>query len=134
MPWYKNTLFVITADHTSSNIQFPEYRTRWGFYSIPIFFFKPDNSLAGVEGELAQQTDIMPSVLGYLHSSTQYLLVFDGARTLGLYDFKNDELLLKNLMDAHPDRVASMETTMKAVIQQYNNRMIEDRLTVMGGR
>ena len=24
MPWYKNTLFVITADHTSSNIQFPE--------------------------------------------------------------------------------------------------------------
>ena len=39
MPWYKNTLFVITADHTSSNILLPEYRTGWGFYSVPIIFF-----------------------------------------------------------------------------------------------
>lgn len=161
MPWYKNTLFVITADHTSSNIQFAEYRTRWGFYSIPILFFKPDNSLAGIEHDIAQQTDIMPSVLGYVHYKEpyvafgrnlfdkasrpvafnykdntyqlfedDYLLVFDGARTLGLYDFKKDELLSDNLMDAHPDRVKNMEDTMKAVIQQYNNRMIEDRLTV----
>lgn len=163
MPWYKNTLFVITADHTSSNIQFTEYRTRWGFYSIPMLFFKPDNSLTGMETDVAQQTDIMPSVLGYVHYTEpylafgrnlfdkasqplafnykdntyqlfedDYLLVFDGTRTLGLYDFKKDELLLENLMNAHPDRVKGMETTMKAVIQQYNNRMIEDRLTVGG--
>lgn len=161
MPWYENTLFVITADHTSSNILFPEYRTRWGFYSVPLLFFKPDNSLASKELEIAQQTDIMPSVLGYVHYDKPYIafgrdifrenteaiafnykdntyqlfeddfiLVFDGTRTLGLYDFKKDQLLLNNLMDKVPERVQQMERTIKAVIQQYNNRMIDDRLTV----
>ena len=161
MPWYSNTLFVITADHTSSNILFPEYRTGWGFYSIPLLFFKPDNSLAARETDIAQQTDIMPSVLGYLHYGKPYVafgrdifresstplafnykdntyqlfqddfqLVFDGTRALGLYNSKNDKLQEENLVDRLPDRVLKMENTMKAVIQQYNNRMIEDRLTV----
>jgi phosphoglycerol transferase MdoB-like AlkP superfamily enzyme len=161
MPWYKNTLFVITADHTSSNILFPEYRTGWGFYSVPLLFFKPDNSLTATERDIAQQTDILPGVLGYLHYNKPYvafgrdvfresstplafnykdniyqlfdddlLLVFDGSRTLGLYDFKKDKLQQENLMDELPDRVQQMERTIKAVVQQYNNRMIEDRLTI----
>lgn len=160
MPWYANTLFVITADHTSSNIQFPEYRTGWGFFSVPLIFFKPDNSLSGVEKQIAQQTDIMPSVLGYLHYPKPYLafgrdlfredspavafnykdntyqlfeddyhLVFDGTRSIGLYNFRTDKLMQHNLMDQLPDRTRAMENKMKAVIQQYNNRMIEDRLT-----
>lgn len=161
MPWYENTLFVITADHTSSNIQYPEYRTGWGFYAIPLIFFKPDNSLSGMEDEIAQQTDIMPTVLGYLHNKSpfvsfgrdvfrndreplafnykdnayqifedDYLLVFDGTRSIGLFNFKTDRLMQQNLIDELPDRVAAMENRIKAVIQQYNNRMIEDRLTV----
>lgn len=161
MPWYENTLFVITADHTSSNILFPEYRTGWGFYSIPIIFFKPDNSLAGTETEITQQVDIMPSVLGYLHYKKPYLafgrdifreqatpqafnykdnayqllmdehlLVFDGRRTLGLYNFQKDQLMQENLLGKLPETVDRMENQIKAVIQQYNNRMIEDRLTV----
>lgn len=161
MPWYKNTLFVITADHTSSNIQFDEYRTGWGFYSIPVIFFRPDNSLGLREAEIVQQTDIMPSVLGYLHYKKpyvafgrdifredthpvafnykdntyqifqdDYMLVFDGARTIGLYNFKKDPLIQRNLITEIPDTVAKMERKIKAVIQQYNNRMVEDRLTV----
>ncbi len=161
MPWYKNTLFVITSDHTSSNIQFPEYRTGWGFFSIPIIFFKPDNSLAGRETQIAQQTDIMPSVLGYLHYNKPYvafgrdlfredsrpvafnykdntyqifdgdfMLVFDGSRSLALYNFRQDKLMQKNLINESSERVILMENKIKAVIQQYNNRMIEDRLTI----
>lgn len=164
MPWYKNTLFVITADHTSSNIFYPEYRTGWGFYAIPLIMFKPDNSLAGSEAEIVQQTDIMPSVLGYLHFGDPYvafgrdifrevstplafnykdntyqlfkdgfILVFDGSRTIGLYDFVSDKHMQKNLIDTFPETVVEMENTIKAVIQQYNNRMIEDRLTVGEG-
>ncbi|MFZ6012027.1 MAG: LTA synthase family protein [Bacteroidota bacterium] len=160
MPWYDNTLFVITADHTSSNIQFPENKTAWGFYSIPIIFFKPDHSLLGREQEIAQQIDIMPSVLGYLHYDKpfiafgrnlfregdtpfafnfkdnvyqlfidDYLLMFDGARAVGLYNFKTDKMIEHNLLREKPDVVAAMEIKIKAIIQQYNNRMIEDRLT-----
>jgi phosphoglycerol transferase MdoB-like AlkP superfamily enzyme len=161
MPWYKNTLFVITADHTSSNIQYPEYRTAWGFYAIPLIFFKPDNSLAGMEAEIVQQTDIMPSVLGYLHYKKPYVgfgrdifddaskplafnykdntyqlfeddhvLTFDGTRSVGLYNFETDPLMQENLLEKNPETVTRMETRIMAVIQQYNNRMIEDRLTI----
>jgi phosphoglycerol transferase MdoB-like AlkP superfamily enzyme len=164
MPWYQNTLFVITADHTSSNIGYPEFRTGWGFYSIPIIFFKPDNSLADMHHEIAQQTDIMPSVLGYLHYNKpyvafgrdifreqsvpiafnymdnayqffedDYMLVFDGTRTIGLYNFHEDELLRENLAEQMPGVVVAMERKIKGVIQQYNNRMIEDRLVVDTG-
>lgn len=161
MPWYNNTLFVITADHTSSNIQFPEFRTAWGFYSIPVIFFTPDHSLTGRVQEIIQQTDIMPTVLGHLNFEKPYvafgrdafkdktepfafnykdntyqffqkdfLLVFDGSKSLGLYNFKTDKLIEHNLIDQHPEIVKQMELKLKALIQQYNNRMVEDRLTV----
>jgi phosphoglycerol transferase MdoB-like AlkP superfamily enzyme len=160
-PWYNNTLFVITADHTSSNIQFPEHMTAWGFFSVPIIYFKPDHSLKGRSLEITQQIDIMPSVLGYLQYEKPYIgfgrdvfrektkpfafnykdntyqlfeddyvLIFDGTTSLGLYNFKTDKLIEHNLVDQYPDIVSAMEKKLKALIQQYNNRMIEDRLTV----
>jgi phosphoglycerol transferase MdoB-like AlkP superfamily enzyme len=160
MPWYNNTLFVITADHVSSNIIFPESHTTWGLYSVPILFFKPDNSLRSMESGVAQQIDIMPSVLGYLHYDKpyvafgrnvfddkvepfafnyrdnvynlykdDYLLMFDGKRTINLYNFKQDKMLKKDLKAEQPDRVKKLEKYIKAIIQQYNNRMVEDRLT-----
>lgn len=160
MPWYKNTLFVITADHVSSNIVFPESHTTWGLFSVPIIFFKPDNSLAQRSPAIAQQIDIMPSVLGYLKydkpyvgfghnifDSTavsfafnyrddvynlyedEYLLMFDGKRTISLYNFVNDKMLQQDLKKTNRDIVSRMESKIKAIIQQYNNRMVEDKLT-----
>ena len=73
MPWYDHTLFVITADHTSSEILFDETRTAAGLYSIPIVFFRGDNSLRGMSDKIAQQIDIMPTVLSYLHFDEPYL-------------------------------------------------------------
>jgi phosphoglycerol transferase MdoB-like AlkP superfamily enzyme len=68
MPWYKNTLFVITADHATF-AHYPEYKTSVGNFSIPILFYAPgDSSINGVDSTtLVQQIDIMPSVLGYLN-------------------------------------------------------------------
>ncbi|HNC30583.1 MAG TPA: LTA synthase family protein, partial [Cyclobacteriaceae bacterium] len=161
MPWYKNTLFVITADHVSSNIVFPESHTTWGLFSIPVIFFKPDNSLAERSASIAQQIDIMPSVLGQLKydkpyvafghdvfdsTSTsfafnyrddiynlyegEYLLMFDGKRTISLYNFVKDRMLQQDIKKPDKDVAARMEQKIKAIIQQYNNRMVEDKLTV----
>jgi phosphoglycerol transferase MdoB-like AlkP superfamily enzyme len=161
MPWYDNTLFVITADHTSSEIQFDETRTAWGFYSIPVLYFKPDNSLARMDTSITQQADIMPSVLGYLKYNEPFvaygrnvfsdfgepcafqykdnayqliqgdhLLLFDGRRSVALYAFKTDKLLQKNVLMKHPAIAVEMEKKIKGVIQQYNNRLIEDRMTI----
>jgi phosphoglycerol transferase MdoB-like AlkP superfamily enzyme len=72
-PWYENTLFVITADHTNMQHR-PESLTSAGVFRIPILFFAPDNSLAEHRTEgVAQQIDIMPTVLGYLGYTHPYI-------------------------------------------------------------
>lgn len=160
MPWYENTVFVITADHTSSEIEFPETRTASGFFSVPIIFFSPQHDLRGNQDRIAQQIDIMPTVLGYLGYDKpfvafggnllsdrepmafnfkdnnfqlfrgDYLLQFDGTRNTGLYRFRTDKLQEKNLVNDLPEVAAEMERVIKAVVQQYSNRIIEDRMVI----
>jgi phosphoglycerol transferase MdoB-like AlkP superfamily enzyme len=159
MPWFENTLFVFTGDHTSQS-NYVEYKTNLGAFRVPVIFYKPDGSLRGVEDNLAQQIDIMPSVLGYLnydkpflafgrnlfdpHSEPfavsftsgtyqlvmgDYLYLFNGLAGTGLYNFRKDTLLSKNIKGQFPDIEGPMDLKVKAFIQQYNNRMIENRLT-----
>ena len=165
MPWYHNTLFVITADHASAEIQVPRYNSAWGYFSIPIFFFRPGENGGGLRPEIVQQIDIMPSVLGYLHYDRpyvafgrdifhdrvrpfafnylnntyqlfqdNYLFQFDGEHAASLYDFKHDVFLKENLLRRLPDTVRQRETLLKAFIQQYNNRMVDNDLTPEGSQ
>ncbi len=65
-PWYKNTLFVITSDHTNLS-DHAYYQTDLGGFCSPIIFFDPSGELKpGMRNAIAQQIDIMPTVLGYL--------------------------------------------------------------------
>ncbi len=67
MPWYNNTLFVLTADHTGIS-EDPFFTNEVGLSSIPIAFFAPaDTALKGVYAQSFSQIDILPSVLDYLH-------------------------------------------------------------------
>lgn len=64
--WYENTLFVITADHTSLSDHI-EYQTRLGSLRIPIIFYHPkDSSITGTRTQIMQQVDIMPTILARL--------------------------------------------------------------------
>ena len=71
--WYKNTLFVITADHTTI-ITNPEYLNSRGIYEIPIMFYHPTDSHLQkvVINKTMQQIDILPSVLSYLGYKKDY--------------------------------------------------------------
>jgi phosphoglycerol transferase MdoB-like AlkP superfamily enzyme len=61
--WYKNTLFVISSDHTSSAGDHDIDKTNIGKFSIPILFFDPSNpAFVGVDEKNFQQIDIMPSI------------------------------------------------------------------------
>ena len=65
--WYKNTLFVLVADHTSLTCS-AYYKTRLGKISILLSYFSPsDTSLCGYQPAITQQIDILPTVLDYLH-------------------------------------------------------------------
>ena len=68
-PWYNNTIFVITADHTNQ-VQYPEYLKTMNRFAIPILFFSPNPkyNLKGVDAGFAQQIDIYPTLadlIGY---------------------------------------------------------------------
>ena len=66
--WYRNTLFVLTADHTNHSIE-PRYKTTAGWFEVPVIFFSPDGTAPfepGIDSTtIAQQIDIMPTVLEY---------------------------------------------------------------------
>ena len=55
------------------------------------------------------------------------MLQFNGEKTTAVYRFKTDPLLRKNLV-GHLSEQQSMETRLKAIIQQYMSRMNENRL------
>ncbi len=73
-PWYRNTLFVITDDHTNAHAD-DEYRSDIGTFHGPLLFFDPSGELfgAGVCPGVVQQADIMPTVLGLLGYGKPYV-------------------------------------------------------------
>ncbi len=157
--WFDSTLFVITADHTSLTA-YPEERNSMSVFSIPIILYQHGSQLKGRSDVIAQQIDIMPTVLNYLGYNDSYLafgqdllstpsqegyavnyyngiyqyfegdlmLQFDGERSVGLYNFKEDKLLSNNLLHAEYEQKQAMEQTLKAIIQQYMGRMERDEL------
>jgi phosphoglycerol transferase MdoB-like AlkP superfamily enzyme len=66
MPWFRNTLFVITSDYSNGEHFQPEYSNVWGMYAIPIVFYFPERIEALRSPEIAQQIDLGPSVLSAL--------------------------------------------------------------------
>lgn len=72
--WFDNTIFVITADHTSESID-PEYMSDLGRYKVPIVIYAPGMpELFGVDEErIMSQADIMPTVLGLMGYDKPYI-------------------------------------------------------------
>ncbi|MBQ0021942.1 MAG: LTA synthase family protein [Prevotellaceae bacterium] len=72
-PWYENTIFVLTGDHTNMT-NHDMYQTDLGLYCSPVIFFDPSGEMPrGRRHAVAQQIDIMPTVLGWLHYDKPYL-------------------------------------------------------------
>lgn len=158
--WFDHTLFVITADHTSEGY-LPYYQSAVGQYAIPLIFYHKGSQLKGTEDAIAQQTDVMPTVLSYLGYDKPYIafgnnlfdpnaprfsihyisgiyglimdgysLEYDGTHSTALYDLKTDRLQKNNLVGKEKIVQEKMERMLKAYLQQYNNRVIENRLTI----
>ena len=154
-PWYNNTLFVLTADHINGIVH-DEYKTTPEMFSVPLIFFRPDGSLRDYQHTVAQQIDVMPTVLGYLNYDLpyfafgfdlnrttdrfavnytngiyqlytgKYVLHFDGQKTTGLYEIHTG--MTHNLSEKLPDVQNELELKVKAFLQEYTTRMAENRL------
>jgi phosphoglycerol transferase MdoB-like AlkP superfamily enzyme len=73
MAWFKNTLFVIAADHTGAGTYIDAYQTKVGRYKIPILFYKPNEISPQQVNRVCQQIDVLPSVLDFLKYDKPYL-------------------------------------------------------------
>ncbi len=153
-PWFDNTLFVITADHTSQS-EFPLYQNDVFTYSVPILLYRHGADLKGRVKTVVQQSDIMPGVLDYLHypkpyisfgesllndsiphfavnyrngiyqiMEDEYMLQSDGTNVLKLYNFQKDAMLEHNLVNELPEVRTRLHNQLKAFVQQYNHRLI----------
>src|SRR5690606_5849569 len=159
-PWFNNTIFVITSDHTSSTGEEPKYKNNVGKFRIPIMFFVPgDETMIATNEKNFQQIDILPSLVDYLQLNTKlvsygksyksnqdfvvnyldniynlemgdYYLAFDGTKTIGLYNWKKDPLLKTNLVRKQPKTKNKMERFIKAYIQSFNHRVSKNQLTI----
>jgi len=159
-PFFENTLFVITADHTNESIH-KEFQNSFGLYSVPVILYKPGSDLKGIKNRIAQQIDIMPTVLHYLNYDEDFIAfgndLFDGSyepfafntngstyhlymrdhilimidyKPVGLYNYKTDKFLETDLKEKEPDLLLLMENKLKAIIQSYNSRLIDNDMIV----
>ncbi len=58
----------------------------------------------------------------------EWMLQYMNDRTIALYNVQQDRLMKNNVVDKHPDVQQAMERRIKALIQQYNNRLIDNEL------
>lgn len=129
-PWFENTIFVITPDHSTLTGHAPKYKTPIWSTSIPIIFYAPGFIKPGRYDAPVQQLDIMPTLLGLLDYDKPYfafgrdlnrdadlppfvinygtnqfqllrgdtLLVRDNKSLVAIYNYKRDSLLQNNLL------------------------------------
>ena len=159
-PWFKNTIFVMTSDHTNMS-DHDYYQTDLGGFCSPIIIYEPGNPdcQPEMQDKIAQQIDILPTVMGMLHYPKPYfgfgidvlntsaedtwavnylngiyqyvkhghVLQFDGQQTKAVYAL-TDSLMQHDVKGKVPQQ-QQMERELKAIIQQYMERMTQDRLT-----
>jgi len=161
--WYKNTLFVITADHTgpASTIY---YNTKSGMFRVPIVFYHPGSDLKGWSDRVTQQTDIIPGILDYLHYDEPFtafgnsmfdttftpfaanfagdvyqvinndlLIHFDGSEVAGCYKYRTDSFLLKNVASPEDLEQTKLVKMLQSELQQYYHALIRNELVPSGG-
>jgi phosphoglycerol transferase MdoB-like AlkP superfamily enzyme len=158
MRWFNNTIFVFTADHStqSNNLK---YKTRLGRYAVPLFIYDPTGNLKGEHTKLIQHADISPTILGlvgrankiisfgndafsekakfavqYINGSYQlttkdHFIIFDGEKITNYYALDTDSLLENNLLKESKLKTKD-ERLIKGIIQQYNNRLINNQLSI----
>lgn len=158
-PWFSNTIFVLTSDHTNQS-DHAEYQSDLGGFCSPIIIYDPSQPVGRMEEKVAQQIDILPTILGMLGYPKPYMAFgIDVLNTPaedtwavnylnGIYQYVKygyvlqfdgkqtkgiyqltDRLMQHNLKGKVPQQT-QMERELKAIIQQYMMRMTKNKLLI----
>jgi phosphoglycerol transferase MdoB-like AlkP superfamily enzyme len=146
--WFKNTIFIITADHTSGVNYNKSYKNKIGRYAIPLVMFKGGKSLIRKNNTIVQQIDIMPTILNDINYSKPYLAFGKSmfseenwavSKLYNNYRFITHEGIINSKLEKYPTftdwglKEESNKSTknielLKAIKQDYNFRMKTNNL------
>ena len=158
--WFDNTLFVITADHASESVfPYYQTRSGIYSIPL-IFYQKnninpcKNNTLAQQTailpsildylnfdhpfvsfGESVFDTTHSHYAINYMDHTYQliqdgYAYTFDGNMGISLYNLTNDSLMKNNILEKSTNIAKDLDRRIKAIIQSYNLRMIQNKLVV----
>ena len=158
-PWFNNTIFVLTSDHTNLS-DHDYYQTDLGGFCSPIIIYEPGNNnrLPEIQDKIAQQIDILPTLMGMLNYQKPYFAfgidlfntraentwavnylngIYQYVKKGHVLQFDGEQTVgvyaLKDSLMRHDLKGKLpdqiwMEQEVKGIIQQYMMRMTEDRL------
>ena len=58
----------------------------------------------------------------------EYLLQFDGDKSIALYNYRKDKLLKNNLKGSNVEQLLKMEESIKALLQEYTGRITQNKM------
>ncbi|HRH71354.1 MAG TPA: LTA synthase family protein [Flavobacteriales bacterium] len=157
MPWYANTLFVITADHTADIDRSGQHYTKATDYQVPLLYHMPGRIMVQQQPRVTQHIDILPTILDLLGYEKPFFSFGHSALRLesppyavmasnGIYQCIGDRSQLQfdgaTVLDATTLRAsetapfgeqealvtADMTRRLQAAIQQFNGHMIRGEL------
>jgi len=136
-PWYKNTLFIITADHTQK-LESSEFNNEIGRYRVPLIFFHPEHDLSSYKSKrLTHHADILPSTLDFLGIDFDNKLLFGNSvfsnssgRVLNFisgnyFYYKNNNMIR---YDRNNAQLFEVDQTMSSIKALNNSETSEDLL------
>jgi phosphoglycerol transferase MdoB-like AlkP superfamily enzyme len=155
MPWFANTIFIITGDHTL----FSERHNFLSTFHVPLLFYAPGIIPPRVTERIGQHADLLPTVLDLLHLPAvhasmgrslldtaaerfavlrfgdQYAIVADSLLYLsdletnnGLYAYRRDPQLTNDLASRRPDETQRLRRRLLSYVQCATTALAKDRI------
>jgi len=146
-PWFKNTIFIITADHTSGVRYSDKYKHKTGRIEIPMIFYS-DGIQSKTDSSIIQQIDIMPTIFEMINYNKNFFAfgksmfseqkwainkLYNQYRLMtpnGIIIEKNEgyktysDKSMKNKIDNIEEDIQLL----KSIKQSYNQRMLNNKL------
>ena len=154
-PWFENTIFFLTADHT----RFSPPDSFYESFHVPLLIYAPGRIQPAVREDLASHVDILPTIVDLLRLPTrhasigrsvfyeggtrycvvqrgqryvifddEYAYMHDLRRELGLFDYRRDLRFRNDLSAAKPEVVETLRKHLFAYMQAVTTAVVEDRI------
>ncbi|MBK9175614.1 MAG: sulfatase-like hydrolase/transferase [Flavobacteriales bacterium] len=138
-PWFGNTLFIITADHTADIDRTGQQYSEAVDYWVPLLFHMPEAIAPRTVDRVTQHIDIVPTAMDLIGMTRPFFSFGSSAlrderapmavtRTTGSYLAIDADGVVRS--DGNGTSSSEKESVLQAAIQQFNNRLLRQELTL----